>query len=476
MNSNSWQSRLQKNDSSLRVHLIGIGGAGLSAIAQVLLERGVRVSGSDRQESSATRALAQAGAEIFIDQRAENLTDRPASQRPDVVLISSAIAAENPERRAAQELGLPVVKRQTFLRPFLAGRRVIAVAGTHGKSTTTAMIVQALHENGCDAGYIVGSTLPGYGNAHAGSDRLFVIEADEYDRMFHGLTPSVAVITNVEWDHPDCYPTPESFAQAFAQFVAQVEAEGRVVSCGDDPGAEALRQRQPAGAPLWRTYGLSLAADVRAVQAEVGPAGGYTAQVLRQGKALGPLQMQAPGLHNLRNALAALTVATDAGVPPAQALASLRRYAGIARRFELKGTARGVTVVDDYAHHPTEVQATLAAARSRFAGRKIWAVFQPHTFSRTGSMLAEMAASFADADAVLVTDIYAARETGDGSLTGATVAAASPHPCIRHSGSVEATSELLAAEVQPGDVVLTLGAGTSYRIGELLLERLQADG
>ncbi len=485
----SWQKRLQTaldpslpasggDDTPPRVHLIGIGGAGLSPIAHVLLEQGLHVSGSDRQESERTRRLAAAGATIFGRQgAAAELSLLPERERPDVVLISSAIDETNRERQTAQRLGIPVVRRESFLRPLLAGRDVIAVSGTHGKSTTTSMIVQSLHDSGCDAGYIIGADLPGFGNAHAGTARAFVIEADEYDRMFHGLTPMAAVVTNVEWDHPDCYPTPSSFVDAFRQFVAQVRAEGCVVSCGDDAGAESLRTERPAGGgPAWLTYGLREGCDVHAAGETVETGGGYAAAVHSEGESIGRLQLQAPGIHNLRNALAALTVARRFGVPAAQALASLHQYTGIGRRFELKGTRGGVTVIDDYAHHPTEIQATLAAARSRFGERRIWAVFQPHTFSRTRAMLHKIACSFDNADTVLVTDIYAARESGDNAMAAAEVAAASHHPSIRHSGGIEETSSLLHDEVTAGDVVLTLGAGTSHRIGETLLERLGTDG
>lgn len=485
----SWQMRLQKaldpslprkggDDTRPRVHMIGIGGAGLSPIAHVLLEQAIHVSGSDRQESERTRRLAAAGAQILGRQAAAaELSELPDHERPDVVLISSAVDESNPERQTAQTLGIPVVKRESFLRPLLAGRDVIAVSGTHGKSTTTAMIVQTLHAAGCDAGYIIGADLPGFGNAHAGTARAFVIEADEYDRMFHGLTPMVAVVTNVEWDHPDCYPTPASFVDAFRQFVAQVRAEGCVVSCGDDPGAESLRTERPnTGGHAWLTYGLHDRCDLRAAAETVGASGGYAAAICSQGQSLGHLDLQAPGIHNLRNALAALTAVRRFGVPAAQALAALGQYTGIGRRFELKGTRQGVTVIDDYAHHPTEIQATLAAARNRFGERRIWAVFQPHTFSRTSAMLHKIACSFDNADAVLVTDVYAARESGDRTLAAAEVAAASSHPSIRHSGGVEETSAFLHDEVTAGDVVLTLGAGTSHRIGETLLERLGADG
>ena len=279
------------------------------------------------------------------------------------------------------------------------------------------MIVQTLHASGCDAAISSEPTCR-LGNAHAGTAAAFVIEADEYDRMFHGLTPLVAVVTNVEWDHPDCYPTPASFVDAFRQFVAQVRAQGCVVSCGDDPGAEALRTgRSPGRGGAWLTYGLHDGCDVRATAETVGASGGYAAAVQSEGNSIGRLQIQAPGLHNLRNALAALTVARRCGVPTAQILASLHQYTGIGRRFELKGTRQGVTVVDDYAHHPTEIQATLAAARNRFGERRIWAVFQPHTFSRTTAMLHKIACSF-DKAGRGVGDRYLCRQRERGQGAG----------------------------------------------------------
>ncbi len=470
-NTTSWQERLSKADPTLRVHLLGIGGAGLTPIATVLHESGVIVSGSDAQSSARTESLQQRGIQVYPSQIAENLTSLPADQRPDVVLISSAVNAENPERQAAEALGIPVVKRREFLAVLLAERSVIAVAGTHGKSTTTAMIVHTLHENGIDAGYIIGSDLPGYGNAHNGSAEWFVIEADEYDRMFLGLSPQVSVLTNVEWDHPDCYPTPASFQRAFAQFVDQTRHDGLVIACGDDDGAEELRAFSPSRG-WWISYGLDEDAELRAVAPIVAPNGCYTTEILWWGAPLVTLSLSVPGIHNVWNGMAALAVARYCGLAVTDAAAALGRYAGISRRFEWKGEAKGVTVIDDYAHHPTEVMATLAAARARFGTRRIWAIFQPHTFSRTRQMLHEMAASFAHADRVIVTDIYAARENDDGSLKASELVAASDHPAIQHIGGLEAIADYLAENVTAGDVVITLGAGTSYQIGEMLLARL----
>jgi len=469
----SWSNRLTRSDKTLKVHLIGIGGTGLSAIATVLLEMGLHVSGSDRQANIRTEKLAELGGHIFLEQVAANLTDMAADQRPDVVLISSAISPENPERQAASALGLPIVKRSEFLGHLLGQRRVIAVAGTHGKSTTTAMIVQMLHEAGIDAGYIVGTTLAGYGNAKAGRSLYFVIEADEYDHMFLGLRPAIAVITNVEWDHPDCYPTPSSFRRAFIQFVDQVPKDGQIISCADDIGAEEIRSFGSSRSRRWITYGLAPAANLWATNPKPLQDAGYGSALQWWSQNVGHLQMQVPGLHNLRNAMAAMCVARSCNLSLIKAAQSLGNFRGTARRFEHKGSERGVTVYDDYAHHPTEVTATLSAARQRHPGKRIWAVIQPHTFSRTRNVMAEMAYSFGGADQVIVTDIYASREVDDGSISAADLVAASSHPAIRHISGLDQAADYLAQHVRPKDVVLTLGAGDSYRIGEMLLERLR---
>lgn len=468
----TWQARLAAEDKSLHIHLLGIGGAGLSAIARVLIEQGFQVSGSDRRSSTITEQLGSLGAQIFTEQVATNLTNLPAQDRPAVVLISSAVDAANPERQAAEALGIPVVKRDEFLKVLLARRQVIAVAGTAGKTTTTAMIVQTLREGGIDAGYIIGSETPGLGSAAAGSHPLFVVEADEYDHMFLGLRPVIAVITNVVWDHPDCYPSPESFWQAFKQFTDLTPWDGLAVSCADDAGAERLYgARKPFG-PCWVTYGLAEHADVQATNLLVAD-GEQHANLVWWRTPKGQLTLQTPGAHNVRNALAALTVAIWCGVSFQKALTGLKRFAGATRRFEHKGSASGVTVIDDYAHHPTKVQATLAAARDRYPKQRIWAVLQPHTFSRTKHLLAEFAASFGNADRVIITDIYAAREPDDGSVQAQDIVNASAHPHMQHIGGLTEAAEYLAAQVEAGDVVVVMGAGDSSKIGEMVLEKLE---
>lgn len=470
----SWQARLTARDPSLRVHLIGVGGTGISAIAQVLLEIGVQVYGSDRRLNAATARLAAAGATIFPQQSAANLAARPKSQYPDVVLISSAVDEANPERRAAEALGIPIVKRVDFLPVLLAHRRVIAVAGTHGKSTTTAMLIRILHDAGLAPGYIVGAELPGLGNAAAGKSDFFIIEADEYDRMFLGLNPAAAIITNVEWDHPDCYPTPAGFRRAFMQFVDTVDRQGLVISCLDDEGAEQLRAYALSRGPGWITYGLAPEANLRADDVTLIAGAGSTAEISCWEMPCGQLELQVPGLHNVRNALAAAAAAVWCDISMADALAGLAGYQGVARRFELKGEAAGVLVYDDYAHHPTELTATLDAARRRFPSRRIWAVFQPHTYSRTRHLLDAMAASFDAADQVIVSDIYAARESSDGMTNAADIVAAGNHPAMRHIARLEDVAAYLADHAAAGDVVITLGAGDGYRVGEWLLDRLHA--
>ena len=338
------------------VHLIGICGSGLSAIARILLEKGYTVTGSDRTLSPVALALEEAGARIYAGHKSEYVNGA------DVVVRSSAIPDTNPEVQEALKLGIPVQKRSEFLGALLTEYDCIAVAGTHGKTTTTAMIAWMLKELGRDPSFIIGgiSTNLG-GNAHAGKGSHFVIEADEYDRMFLGLKPVVAVITNVEYDHPDCFPSPDDYAEAFRQFVLGIQPGGLLVACADNSGAASLlRVAHQAGL---RTAGYRLA--------DLGDTFQGQEHVLRN--------LVVPGEHNILNALAAMTVAEALGLPLDRAAAALQEYRGVGRRFELRGEAGGITIIDDYAHHPTEIRATLAAACQRYSGRRLWAVWQPHT-------------------------------------------------------------------------------------------------
>ncbi len=453
--------------SSVHIHLVGIGGSGLSAIARVLLQQGYTVSGSDRQASPVLQALQAAGARVAVGHDAANVVDA------DLVLISSAVASDNEEVVAAAAHGLPIVKRGPFLGTLLRDCELVAVAGTHGKTTTTAMIASALEGLGHQPGYIVGSEVTGLGtNAAAGAGTLFVIEADEYDHMFLGLHPQVALVTNVEWDHPDCYPTPASFDQAFTDFVAQIRPAGWLVACHDDAGAHALAARYRAqGGPVL-TYGLASEANIRAEAVHSEPDGGFAATVRMGDEHLGELRLRVPGLHNLRNALGALGAIRQLGIDPALALSQLAGFSGVGRRFERKGEAGGVTVYDDYAHHPTEIRATLAAARARWPAGTIWAVFQPHTYSRTQALWETFTHAFGDAQHVLVLPVYAARDAALPGVTGEALAAALDHPDAHYVPGPSAAVAYLTAYLRPGDVLITLGAGDGYRVGEQLLDAL----
>jgi len=444
------------------IHLVGIGGSGLSAIARVLHGRGYRVSGSDRQPSALTAALAAEGMTIYIGHRAEQVAGA------GLVIVSSAVPDENPEVVEARRRGLPVVKREQLLGELTAGKKVIAVAGAHGKTTTTAMIAWILLQAGLDPTFIVGGVLQNLGtNARTGAGPHFVIEADEYDRAFLGLHPDVAAITALEHDHPDCYPTFDAMRAAFSAFVGQVVAGGLLVVNGEDEEARQMGE-QAAGLRVI-TYGLDRRWDWWAAGEQLGSSSAF--EVWRGGERLGVCALQVPGRHNLLNALAALAVSAGVGVEFEPAAAALTRFRGTARRFEVKGHAGGITVVDDYAHHPTEIRATLAAARLKYPGRPLWAVFQPHTYSRTAALLDGFAAAFDQADHVVVTGIYAAREQDTLGLSGQEIVARMDHPDARYAETLEQAVELLQAGVRPGDLVITLGAGDGYLVGEWLLER-----
>ncbi len=453
-------------------HLVGIGGIGLSAIAKVLLEEGHRVSGSDVRLSPITDALAAQGAAVHQGHRAENVG------QADVVLVSSAIPDDNPEAAAARARGIPVVKRDWMLGRMMAGRFGIAVAGSHGKTTITAMIALVLTEAGLDPTFIVGGILQNLGtNARAGRGEHFVVEADEYDRAFLGLRPRIAVVTNIEMDHPDCYPQMDDLLGAFREFLGRVPADGCIIGCGDE---ERVREVLEAGS--WKleaelvTYGLGEWVDWRAVDVRPNELGGSDFVALHEGKSVGEFTLRIPGLHNVQNSLAVLAVAHRLGLDMADVGESLRSYRGVQRRFEVKGEAGGkardgVVVIDDYAHHPTQIRTTLRAARGRYPGRAIWAVFQPHTYSRTRALLDEFAASFADADHVVVTDIYAAREDDDLGLSAADIVARMRHPDARYIPGLDEAAGHLLDHLKPGDVLLTLGAGDGYKVGEEVLAK-----
>jgi UDP-N-acetylmuramate--alanine ligase len=441
-----------------RVHLIGVGGAGMSAIARILAQRGHAVSGSDLHDGRAVTALRVLGVRIHVGHDAANVEDS------DVVVISSAVSADNPEVVAAVARGIPVVPRAQMLADTLAGDRAVLVAGTHGKTTTTSMIVVALHAAGVDPTFAIGGELNEAGtNAHAGSDRVAVAEADESDRSFLAYEPDVAVVTNLELDHPEVYRDLDDVLDAFTAFLARRRPGGVAVVCADDPGVRRLIQR--IDGPVV-TYGTAADAEVRLVERDGQP------HVLVDDVAH-PLALGVPGQHNLLNAVGAVAACRALGAPMTGVLEGLARFRGAARRFQRLGEVDGVSVVDDYAHHPTELRATLAAARSTGAAR-IVCVVQPHRYSRTAVLGAELGRAAAGADVVIVTEVYGAGERAVPGVNGALVAEAARAAGVRvtyepHLGSV---AGLLVDEVRSGDLVLITGAGDVSQVGPSLLALL----
>ncbi|MCX7837937.1 MAG: UDP-N-acetylmuramate--L-alanine ligase [Anaerolineae bacterium] len=442
------------------IHIIGIGGIGLSAIARVLLARGVRVSGSDQVASSLTDELARLGATIHIGHCAENIGDA------EMVLVTSAASDDNPEIVEARRRGVRIVKRNEFLRDLTHGKKTIAIAGTHGKTTTTAMIATILVNAGHDPDVIVGGIVPELGgNARAGRGDYFVIEADEYDRAFLGLLPYVAVVTSIEMDHPDVFRDVDDVTRAFREFIRQTTTDGVVIGYGDSP--RVVAELQGVNRRTVR-YGLDAMNDWRARAITPNARGGSDFVVWRGEREIGDWRLEIPGEHNVLNALAAIATTDALGIDLDVARTTLAQFRGVSRRFEIRGEFGGVIIVDDYAHHPTEIRATLAAARARFPQRTLWAVFQSHTFSRTRALLDEFARAFDDADHVIVTEIYAARERESYGVSGADIVARMTHRDARFIASLEETSRFLRERVQVGDVLITLGAGDVNRVGEII--------
>jgi len=446
-------------------HLIGIGGAGLSAIATVLYQQGHNVSGSDEQPSANTHRLAEMGAKIFIGQSPENLP-----KEVDTVIVSSAISADNPELVAAQQLGLQMMKRPAWLGQMMTGQRGITIAGTHGKTTTTAITAYLLQQAQLDPTFIIGGFVPQMEtNAQAGQNNLFVIEADEYDYTFLSLKPEFAILTTMEWDHPDIFPTSEATFEAFVEFAQLVPPHGLLIGCGDDPG---VKQVLSAISIPQISYGFDKANDWVAHNLQPNSHGGYDFIVSHKRYEIINVSLQLPGKHNVLNALAAFIVSYQLKVEPTDIAHSLNQFQGVGRRFEQKGKINKITVIDDYAHHPTEIRATLSAARTRYPNQRIWAILQPHTFSRTRTLLTEFSQAFDHADEVIVVDIYPSREVDNGSINSQDIVIRMTHPSARYIASFAETVTYLLDQLSAGDVVITMGAGDGYLIGEQLLAEL----
>lgn len=451
------------------VHFVGIGGAGLSAIARIMLQRGIRVSGSDAQDSVVLRSLGAEGARCVVGHAAHNLGDA------DTVVVSTAVRDDNPELVEARARGLRVYPRSAGLQSVLAGRRVVAVAGTHGKTTTTSMLAMALVASGEDPSYAIGAEVPALGtNAHDGSGELFVAEADESDGAFLVYRPWGAVVTNVDADHLDTFGTVAAYRYAFDRFVERIDPDGFLVVCIDDAGGAELAATAREREVETVTVGSDERADVRATDLVVSATGTELA-VTRSGSELGRLRLQVPGRHYALDALVALAAGLRCGAPFAQLAAGLGAYAGAKRRMERLGEAGGVRVYDSYAHHPVEIAADLQAARAIAGTDRLVVCFQPHLASRTAVFGAQMGEALGAADEVVVTEIYLAREGPDPSATSSLVLDHVPLPPVRVHEALErpALPGQLLDLAPPGSVVLTLGAGDLTTVGPLLLDLLE---
>jgi UDP-N-acetylmuramate--alanine ligase len=451
------------------VHFVGIGGIGMSGIAEVLCNMGFRVTGSDLKLSPVTERLRRMGVECREGHQAENIGDA------HVVVRSTAVRDDNPEIVEARRRMIPVIPRAEMLAELMRLKpHTIAVAGSHGKTTTTSMIAAVLGRAELDPTVVVGGVVAAFGsNARLGKSDLMVVEADESDRSFLMLAPTFAVVTNIDREHMDYYQDMKDVIECFAGFVNKVPFYGAAVLCLDDPNVqmvipEVKRRRV--------TYGLSAQADISA-HGITYQGYGSSFTVWRGSDSVGQVSLRVPGLHNVYNALAAVAVGFELGVPFATISGALGEFAGVNRRFQFKGEEAGVLVVDDYGHHPTEIRATLEAARMGAMGRRLIVLFQPHRYTRTRDLFEEFARSFNNADVLFVTDIYAASED---PIEGVTAAALTDeikrygHKDARYVGPLDGAARALVEEARPGDMVITLGAGNVYRAGEQLLELLKA--
>jgi len=453
-----------------RIHFVGIGGIGMSGIAEVLLNLGYKVSGSDLRGSEITQRLAGLGGEIFFGHTAENVA------QADVVVISSAVHEDNPEVVEAHLRLIPVIPRAEMLAELMRMKYGIAVAGTHGKTTTTSMVATVLAKGGIDPTIVIGGRLNSIGtNARLGQGQFLVAEADESDGSFLLLSPTIAVVTNIDADHLDFYSGIEEIKDTFVEFINKVPFYGLAVLCLDNGNVADILPRVKK---RFTSYGLSAQADFRAT--EVRLSGFSTSFVAHhRGVRLGEITFSMPGAHNVLNALAAIAVAMELNIPFETIREGFAAFGGVGRRFHLKGEVNGIMVVDDYGHHPTEVRATLGAAKSGWGDRRLVVVFQPHRYTRTKELFEDFVTAFHDADVLILTDIYPA---GEAPIEGVTADALASR--IRRHGQRDVTwisdrdklCEHLESALQPGDILVTLGAGNVWQVGEAMLARLAAAG
>ncbi|HEY0408129.1 MAG TPA: UDP-N-acetylmuramate--L-alanine ligase [Pyrinomonadaceae bacterium] len=454
------------------IHFVGIGGIGMSGIAEVLANLGFRVSGSDLKRSNVTERLEGLSVEFREGHAAENVGDA------HVVVRSTAVRDDNPEIVEARRRSIPVIPRAEMLAELMRLKsQTVAVAGSHGKTTTTSMVATVLGHANLDPTFVVGGVVGAYrSNARLGKSDLMVVEADESDRSFLMLTPTIAVVTNIDREHMDYYKDMTDVRKCFEDFVNKVPFYGAAILCLDDPHVQAViphveRRRV--------TYGLSAQADVSAHAIRFDEGFGSSFTVWRGSEVIGEIALRVPGLHNVYNSLAAIAVGLELQIPFAQIQGGLSEFNGAERRFQRKGEEAGVLVVDDYGHHPTEVKATLAAAKIGSAGRRIVVLFQPHRYSRTHDLMEEFARSFNNADMLFVTDIYAASEDPIAGVTAETLTEAIKsygHKNAHYVGSLDGAPDILREQARAGDLVITLGAGTINRVGDQLLRLLRENG
>jgi UDP-N-acetylmuramate--alanine ligase len=456
-----------------RIHFVGIGGIGMSGIAEVLLNLGYKVSGSDLKTSAVTQRLAGFGATTFEGHRAENIAGA------EVVVTSSAIAQDNPEVTEAHKLHIPVIQRAEMLAELMRLKYGIAIAGMHGKTTTTSMVAAVLAAGGLDPTVVVGGRVDAMGsNARVGKSQYLVAEADESDRSFLKLTPILSVVTNIDREHMDCYRNMRDVKKTFLEFMDRIPFYGMIVACNDDP---LLRRLLPEVQRRTVTYGTKRGSDFLIKSEETKREGSGDSRpfsrfhVMYQKKDLGEFTLHVPGVHNVLNATAAIAVGLGLDVPVDYIRAALDQFRGVDRRFQLRGRVAGISVIDDYGHHPTEIKATLAAAR-QCGFRKIHVIFQPHRYTRTRDLMEEFTTAFTDADSVFVLDIYAASEKPIEGITAEVLAQRihekSGKP-VEYAKSASAAIERAVSTAQDGDMILTLGAGSVSQLGTILVEELK---
>ena len=445
-----------------RIHFIGIGGAGMSGLARIALSHGITVSGSDAKESSVITALSALGASVASTHAASNVDGA------DLVVYSNAISGNNPERMRATETGIPTLTRAAALAILMSESKSVAVAGTHGKTTTSSMLAVALQACGADPSFAIGGTITASGsNAHRGTGEIFVAEADESDGSFIEYNPFAAIVTNVEHDHVDFFATPEAVAKAFEDFAETINTDGFLTYCADDQGATALAGAIDGVKTI--SYGVSDGADLHIDQIELLTMGSK-ARAVWNGKTVGHIELQVPGHHNLLNAAGVLATGLKLGFPAADLLTGLATFRGTGRRFEVKGSVHGVRVIDDYGHHPTEIQVTLEAARRYAADGRLIVIFQPHRFSRTQAFAQEFATTLDAADRSIVLEIYAASEKPIEGVTSRLITnQMSKGEYIPNF--VEVTDSVVAS-AEPGDVIVTLGAGDVSSLAPIIVEGL----